>query len=470
MSSAKVRETSDVSKKSNETQSVPTKGKNITWDELNKHNVSTDCWLAVRGKVYDVTSWVSKHPGGEDPLVLNGGRDATQLFEAYHPTKVYQYLTKYYVGEIKADEEHPAFPPMSDFYLNLKKKIEDYFATKKMSPRYAPEMLVRSFLLVTAAFMLHYYAIFAPNLLTSLILACMLGFVTALICFMPVHEGSHASTTENPLVWRLLGATHDWVNGASYYTWLHQHFLGHHPYTNVTNSNQELDSFDPDTCTHNPDLRRIKPQQPWLSHYRFQQIYMPLLYGLLGIKYRINDITIVYFAKANGKIKMNPLNSWHSFNFVAGKCFWFFYRFVLPSFYIPVWKVVLIWAVSDLVLSYILAFVFQVNHIIPQAKWPKIDKETGIVNMDWAEMQIATTMDYAHGDWWTTFFTGALNYQVTHHLFPYISQVHYIDIAPIIVQHCKENGITYHVLPSFWAAFKNHIKYLHIMGYEHSEF
>ena len=31
---------------------------------------------------------------------------------------------------------------------------------------------------------------------------------------------------------------------------------------------------------------------------------------------------------------------------------------------------------------------FQVNHVIPQAKWPKIDKETGVVNMDWAEMQV----------------------------------------------------------------------------------
>ncbi len=32
--------------------------------------------------------------------------------------------------------------------------------------------------------------------------------------------------------------------------------------------------------------------------------------------------------------------------------------------------------------------------------------------MDWAEMQLRTTLDYGHGSWWTTFLSGALNYQV----------------------------------------------------------
>lgn len=118
-----------------------------------------------------------------------------------------------------------------------------------------------------------------------------------------------------------------------------------------------------------------------------------------------------------------------------------------------------------------------------QAVWPKVDKKTGVVNMDWAQMQLATTLDYGHGSYWTTFFTGALNYQVTlslcnsltftqvtHHLFPYISQIHYPDIAPIIKDHCKQHGITYNELPTFWAALKAHLKYLSVMGHAHSDF
>jgi len=38
-------------------------------------------WLAIRGQVYDVTSWVNAHLGGKDTILLNSGRDATQLFE-----------------------------------------------------------------------------------------------------------------------------------------------------------------------------------------------------------------------------------------------------------------------------------------------------------------------------------------------------------------------------------------------------
>lgn len=39
--------------------------------------------------------------------------------------------------------------------------------------------------------------------------------------------------------------------------------------------------------------------------------------------------------------------------------------------------------------------------------------------------QVKSSVDYAHGNWLTTFLCGALNYQVTHHLFPTVSQVHF---------------------------------------------
>lgn len=35
-------------------------------------------------QVYDVSGFVSRHPGGVDQIMLGVGRDATQLFESYH--------------------------------------------------------------------------------------------------------------------------------------------------------------------------------------------------------------------------------------------------------------------------------------------------------------------------------------------------------------------------------------------------
>ena len=61
----------------------------------------------------------------------------------------------------------------------------------------------------------------------------------SLLIFLPC---SHFAITHKPWVWKLVGSTHDFFNGASMYAWMHQHTLGHHPYTNI-------DGADPDIRT-----------------------------------------------------------------------------------------------------------------------------------------------------------------------------------------------------------------------------
>ncbi len=41
------------------------------------------------------------------------------------------------------------------------------------------------------------------------------------------------------------------------------------------------------------------------------------------------------------------------------------------------------------------------------------------------------------------FFTGGLNLQIEHHLFPAISFMHYPAIAKIVKDECTKRGITY---------------------------
>ena len=57
--------------------------------------------------------------------------------------------------------------------------------------------------------------------------------------------------------------------GASFYNWCHQHFLGHHPFTNVTEPSRTM---DPDVVTNDPDVRRIKESQTFLNHYKYQVV------------------------------------------------------------------------------------------------------------------------------------------------------------------------------------------------------
>lgn len=130
---------------------------------------------------------------------------------------------------------------------------------------------------------------------------------------LPLHDGSHFANTHSPLVWRLLGATHDFLNGSSYLIWLYQHMLGHHPYTNI-------DGADPDIETAaDGDIRRIKSGQPWYSRYLSQHVYVPLVYAFLGIKTRYQDIVILHVVKHNGAIRLNPPTTYHLLVFWLGK-------------------------------------------------------------------------------------------------------------------------------------------------------
>jgi fatty acid desaturase len=383
--------------------------------------------------------------------------------------KVHAQLKPFYIGELDRSE-HPTFPPMSEFYISLKAKVEKYFADRNLSPRYSPEMLFRCAFLVAFTLAMTYAALTVSSREVSFFCALLAGLGHALLCFMPVHEGSHAATTSSPWMWRLLGAVHDFVNGASFYVWIHQHFLGHHPFTNVTTHDHEgikdALAVDPDVVTGDPDIRRIKPAQPHYAHYRFQQFYVPLAYGLLGIKSRLSDFSILFVTRMDGAIRVNPPTAWHLWTFALGKLTYVTWRLIVPCVLLGWQRTLFTWFVSDLALSYTLAFVFQVNHVIPQAIWPVVDPKTNSVNMDWAEMQLRTTMDYAHDSWWTTFLTGALNYQVTHHLFPHICQTYYPQIAPIVKEHCRQHKMPYLVLPTFWDALANHVNYLAVMGHE----
>ena len=48
--------------------------------ELKRHRRRNDAWMAINGKVYNVTSYLPFHPGGEKEMMRGVGRDGTKLF------------------------------------------------------------------------------------------------------------------------------------------------------------------------------------------------------------------------------------------------------------------------------------------------------------------------------------------------------------------------------------------------------
>lgn len=55
-----------------------------TLAQVEAHNTGTDCWSVVSGGVYNLTSWIAQHPGGQSSILGMCGRDATGAFMAQH--------------------------------------------------------------------------------------------------------------------------------------------------------------------------------------------------------------------------------------------------------------------------------------------------------------------------------------------------------------------------------------------------
>lgn len=74
--------------------------KSYTAAEVATHKNGLSCWLILDNKVYDVTTFIAKHPGG-DAILKWCGRDATQMF-AKHPESAKEMKEKFYIGDLKS--------------------------------------------------------------------------------------------------------------------------------------------------------------------------------------------------------------------------------------------------------------------------------------------------------------------------------------------------------------------------------
>jgi len=76
-----------------------------TMEEISKHNTDKDAWVVLHGRVYDVTKWMWYHPGREEVLQENAGKDASFQFEAnFHSRFARDTAKKYVIGKVKGKE------------------------------------------------------------------------------------------------------------------------------------------------------------------------------------------------------------------------------------------------------------------------------------------------------------------------------------------------------------------------------
>jgi len=84
----------------NETTTTETTVKFYTMAEVATHNNPADCWATVDNNVYNLSSWVTKHPGGEKAIIGLCGVDGTAPFSKQHGSneKAKAALASFLVG------------------------------------------------------------------------------------------------------------------------------------------------------------------------------------------------------------------------------------------------------------------------------------------------------------------------------------------------------------------------------------
>ncbi|XP_003742686.1 cytochrome b5 [Galendromus occidentalis] len=74
-------------------------------EDVAKHNEKSSCWLVIHEGIYDVTKFMEEHPGGEEVLLEQGGRESTEVFEDVgHSTDARELMAKYKIGDL-CDED-----------------------------------------------------------------------------------------------------------------------------------------------------------------------------------------------------------------------------------------------------------------------------------------------------------------------------------------------------------------------------
>lgn len=349
------------------------------------------------------------------------------------------------------------FKRETGFQTELRRRVEHYFATTGRRPRDCPRMYLKS-AIVMAWFIASYAMLvfWAAHWWTIAPLAVSLGLAMAAIGFNIQHDGGHSAYSDRPFVNRIMAMSLDLLGGSSYF-WARKHNTIHHNYTNITDHDDDIDiSF----------IGRLSPHQPRLRFHRFQQYYLWLLYGLMPAKWHVYDDFRDWTTGriGRGAHRISRPKKWDAVTLLAGKALFVTLAWVLPMLLHPIWAVLLVYFAATYVEGFTMAIVFQLAHCVEEASFPQLSDGGARIDIAWAEHQVETTVDFARHNPIVSWFTGGLNFQVEHHLFPRVCHIHYPALAGVVEETCRDFGLRYTANRTFRRALASHFRWLKRMG------
>ncbi|MBE0422749.1 MAG: acyl-CoA desaturase [Lutibacter sp.] len=290
-----------------------------------------------------------------------------------------------------------------------------------------------------------------------LLLTVVIGIGMAGVGMNVMHDSNHESFSSKKWVNKIMGSSM-YILAGNVYNWKVQHNVLHHTFTNIPGFDEDIDAGR---------IIRFNKNSKWLKIHQFQKYYSFFLYGLLTINWAITtDFRQMrkYLKRklSYGKFP-NPATEWTTL--IVTKIIYYLLWIVLPLLVLDIvwWKVLIGFFVMHYTAGIILSIVFQLAHIVPMAEMPLPDKE-GNLEHTWAVHQLYTTTNFAPNNKFISWYTGGLNHQVEHHIFPHISHIHYGKLAKIVKETALEFNLPYNEYKTFTKAILEHFNQLKTMG------
>ncbi|RKP00707.1 hypothetical protein CXG81DRAFT_12907 [Caulochytrium protostelioides] len=395
-------------------------------------------YIVIHRKVYDVSGdFVAWHPGGEVALTQLG-EDASGAFDAFHTEAATEILANYYVGDLDPSEptKHNAF--VDDLSaLRARLENEGQFCSSKA---FFFRKFVEVCLISALAWTLLYRG--QGSVLSMLAFGVLTGLFwqqTGWLSHDVLHHQLWTSRRLNHLTGTFLGNV---LQGLSIGWWGHKH-SNHHSTPNVHLSDPDIDTMPFLAWSEMAlelfnDVREPTAAAFMVSHQPI--LYFPLL-GLARMSWAYQSI-IWQFAK--GRID-GDTSAAGIFRFptatvleLAGLILHWTWNIVGVWYCVGWVRTLPVLFFSQIIGGILLAVVFSLNH-----NGMKIltREESQITNH--YELAVVTGRN-VHGSALSTWFTGGLNYQIEHHMFPTLPRHRLSGIAEEVHSLCKKHHVPYH--------------------------
>jgi linoleoyl-CoA desaturase len=257
------------------------------------------------------------------------------------------------------------------------------------------------------------------------------------LAFNVFHDANHGAWSERTSTNLALSRMTCIVLGPARFFWRYKHHTLHHRGPNVSKWDDDVESRG---------FLRLSPQQPWRPRYRYQHRFAFLLYAFNTIEWVfIKDFVQLLTGRLNEHQATPTMSRSDILEFWTCKLAHFAGFVLLPFMFHPALEVLVALGVVHVAMGFILTVVFQLAHLNEHAAFPAAaEGSRSAVDSDWGAHQLLTTMNFATQSRVINWFTGGLNFQIEHHLFPAMSHTYYPEVSAIVRSTVAEFGLPYH--------------------------